>query len=104
MNSTSSSHDMLSRAKWDPAERLDLQAQLDAAFFLLYGIKRPDVEYILSTFSGIRKERKGSGFGFWCCLDLCHITNLTGRQVCICFNKRMVSDARTFSCILSTYR
>jgi hypothetical protein len=44
--------------KWDPSERLDLQAQLDAAFFLLYGIKRPDVEYILSTFSGVRKESK----------------------------------------------
>ena len=44
--------------KWDPAERLDLQAQLDAAFFLLYGIKRPDVEYILSTFSGVRKENE----------------------------------------------
>ena len=42
--------------KWDPAERLDLMAELDASFFLLYGIKRPDVEYILSTFSGIRKE------------------------------------------------
>ena len=42
--------------KWDSAERLDLQAQLDAAFFLLYGIKRPDVEYILSTFSGVRKD------------------------------------------------
>jgi len=44
--------------KWDPAERLDLQAQLDAGFFLLYGIKRTDVEYILSTFSGVRKENK----------------------------------------------
>ncbi|MFC1634208.1 hypothetical protein ACFL5Z_05150, partial [Planctomycetota bacterium] len=44
--------------KWDPAERLDLQAQLDAAFFLLYGIKRTDVQYILSTFSGVRKESK----------------------------------------------
>ena len=42
--------------KWDSAERLDLMAELDAAFFLLYGVKRPDVEYILSTFSGIRKE------------------------------------------------
>ena len=42
--------------KWDPAERLDLQAQLDAAFFLLYGMKRPDVEYMLSTFAGVRKE------------------------------------------------
>jgi hypothetical protein len=41
---------------WDPAERLDLQAQLDAAFFLLYGIKLADVKYILSTFSGIRRE------------------------------------------------
>ncbi|MBN2181991.1 MAG: N-6 DNA methylase [Sedimentisphaerales bacterium] len=42
--------------KWDPVERLDLQAQLDAAFFLLYEIKQPDVEYILSTFSGVSKE------------------------------------------------
>jgi hypothetical protein len=49
---------VISRAKWDPAERLDLQAQLDAAFFLLYGIKHSDVEYILSTFSGVRKENK----------------------------------------------
>ncbi len=42
--------------KWDPAERLDLMAELDAAFFLLYGVKRPDVEYILSTFSGLRQD------------------------------------------------
>jgi len=42
--------------KWDIAERAELEAELDAAFFLLYGIKREDVEYILSTFSGIRKE------------------------------------------------
>jgi len=42
--------------KWDPAERLDLMAELDAAFFLLYGIERNDVEYILSTFAGLRNE------------------------------------------------
>lgn len=42
--------------KWNPEERLDLQAQFDAAFFILYGIKQDDVEYILSTFSGVRKE------------------------------------------------
>ncbi|MHC4620754.1 MAG: Eco57I restriction-modification methylase domain-containing protein [Planctomycetota bacterium] len=42
--------------KWNPSERLDLQAQLDAAFFLLYGIQREDAEYILSTFSGVRKQ------------------------------------------------
>jgi len=42
--------------KWNPPERLDLQAQLDAAYFLLYGIQRDDLEYILSTFTGAQKE------------------------------------------------
>ena len=42
--------------KWDPVERLDLMGELDAAYFLLYGIERNDVEYILSTFAGLRKE------------------------------------------------
>jgi hypothetical protein len=42
--------------KWDPAERLDLMAELDAAFFLLYNIERNDVEYILTTFAGLRDE------------------------------------------------
>ena len=42
--------------KWDPAERIELMAELDAAFFLLYDIKRNDVEYILSTFQGLQKE------------------------------------------------
>ena len=28
-------------------------AELDAAYFLLYGIDRDDAEYILSTFTGI---------------------------------------------------
>ena len=42
--------------KWNTAERLDLQSELDAAFFLLYGIQRDDVEYILSTFTGAQKE------------------------------------------------
>jgi len=45
--------------KWDPSERAELQAELDAAFFLLYGIRREDVLYILSTFNGIRKESEG---------------------------------------------
>jgi hypothetical protein len=36
---------------WKPAERADLMAQLDAAYFVLYGIERDDVEYILSTFT-----------------------------------------------------
>jgi hypothetical protein len=39
--------------KWDEAERAELLAELDAAFFHLYGLGRDDVEYILSTFKGI---------------------------------------------------
>jgi hypothetical protein len=42
--------------EWDQAERRQLQAELDAAFFLFYGIVPKDVEYILSTFAGLRKE------------------------------------------------
>lgn len=38
--------------KWKTDERAELTAELDAAFFLLYGITRDDVEYILGTFSG----------------------------------------------------
>jgi hypothetical protein len=44
---------------WDPRERAELQAEIDAAFFLLYGVRREDVEYILSTFNGIKKESEG---------------------------------------------
>jgi hypothetical protein len=43
--------------KWDEAERAELTAELDAAFFHLYGAPRDDVEYILSTFKGIHEER-----------------------------------------------
>jgi hypothetical protein len=39
--------------KWDPEERARLMAELDAAYFHLYGIDRNDAEYILSPFKGI---------------------------------------------------
>lgn len=42
--------------KWKVDDRNNLTAELDAAYFVLYGIKRDDVEYILSTFQGIQKE------------------------------------------------
>jgi len=42
--------------KWDEAERAELMAELDAAFFHLYGIPRDDVEYILSTFKAIHDQ------------------------------------------------
>jgi hypothetical protein len=44
--------------KWKEDDRAELMAELDAAYFLLYGIKREDVEYILSTFSGARAENE----------------------------------------------
>jgi hypothetical protein len=43
--------------KWDEAERAELMAELDAAYFHLYGIPRDDVEYILSTFKGIHDQQ-----------------------------------------------
>lgn len=37
---------------WKEAERSTLRAELDAAYFILYGLDRDDAEYVLSTFSG----------------------------------------------------
>jgi len=45
--------------KWRAAEREELRAELDAAYFHLYGLKRRDVEYVLSTFTTTRTEAEG---------------------------------------------
>ncbi len=45
--------------KWKPRDRARLRAELDAAYFLLYGIQREDVEYILGTFKGTAKTPQG---------------------------------------------
>jgi hypothetical protein len=42
--------------KWKPDERAQLKAELDAAYFHLYGLSRDDVEYILSTFAGTARR------------------------------------------------
>lgn len=41
---------------WDPARRFQLQCEINAAFFRLYGIARDDVDYILDTFLVVRKS------------------------------------------------
>jgi len=46
--------------RWNPAERIRLLAELDAAFFILYGIDRESVEHILSTFQGIQEAGEAS--------------------------------------------
>ena len=40
---------------WDEERRLHLKAQLDALFFLAYGLDRDDAEYVLSTFPIVRR-------------------------------------------------
>jgi hypothetical protein len=53
---------------WKEAERAAIRAELDAAYFHLYGIQRNDADYILSTFSGtglVAGESGGSGQSGW---------------------------------------
>lgn len=46
---------------WNPRERAELTAELDAAYFLLYALARKDIEYILSTFQGLDEETSVAG-------------------------------------------
>lgn len=52
---------------WKERERATLRAELDAAYFLLYGINRADVEYILSTFSqtGLLEDKSSAQKYLW---------------------------------------
>ena len=43
--------------RWDEERRFAMRAELDAAFFHLYGIERDDVDYIMAT---SRLSRKGT--------------------------------------------
>ena len=42
--------------RWDPARRFILRAELDAAFFHLYGLSHDDTAYVLDTFPIVRKN------------------------------------------------
>jgi hypothetical protein len=42
--------------RWEPERRFALRAELDAAFFHLYGISRSDADYILDTFPVVKKN------------------------------------------------
>lgn len=68
---TCTSNDMLPLAKaadfkpgvvkWKDAERDQIRAELDAAYFRLYGIADDDIQYILGTFQGIVNEDEAHG-------------------------------------------
>lgn len=42
--------------RWDPERRALLRAELDAAFFHLYGLNRDEVGYVMDTFPIVRKN------------------------------------------------
>jgi hypothetical protein len=42
--------------RWDPPRRELLRAELDAAFFHLYGLERDDVDYAMDTFPIVRRK------------------------------------------------
>ncbi len=53
---------------WKEAERAEIRAELDAAFFHLYGIERADAEYMLLTFTNtglVPKDEHGSQQVLW---------------------------------------
>ena len=42
--------------RWDEDRRFAMRAELDAAFFHLYGIDRDDVDYIMETFPIVKRK------------------------------------------------
>jgi hypothetical protein len=42
--------------RWDEGRRFLMRAELDAAFFRLYGIERDDVDYIMETFPIVKRK------------------------------------------------
>jgi hypothetical protein len=42
--------------RWDEERRFSMRAELDAAFFHLYGIERDDVDYVMETFPIVKRK------------------------------------------------
>jgi hypothetical protein len=42
--------------RWDPERRFLLRCELDATFFRLYGLSRDETDYVMETFSIVRKH------------------------------------------------
>jgi hypothetical protein len=54
---------------WDEERRLHLQCQLDALFFILYGLDRDEAAYVLSTFPIVQRQDEAA-FGRYRTRDL----------------------------------
>ena len=50
---------------WDGDKRAEWRAQLDALYFLLYGIGDDDAAYIMDSFSGVKKEEEKRLHGYF---------------------------------------
>ena len=46
--------------RWDEERRFPMRAELDAAFFHLYGIDRDDVDYVMETFPVVKKQGRAA--------------------------------------------
>jgi hypothetical protein len=46
--------------RWDPERRALLRAELDAAFFHIYGVNREDTDYILDTFPIVKRTNEAA--------------------------------------------
>ncbi|MCY3999471.1 MAG: hypothetical protein OXF84_01515 [Bacteroidetes bacterium] len=56
---------------WDPQQRLNLRAKLDAAFFHLYGVTNTDdIQYIYETFTTFQKKEEAK-YGQYSSLQMC---------------------------------
>jgi CRISPR/Cas system-associated endonuclease Cas3-HD len=51
-------NDMGKPYRWNEERREMLRAEVEAAMFYLYGLKRDDVDYIMDTFSVVRREEE----------------------------------------------
>lgn len=77
---TYTSHDMAPFARdmghdgppfaWDEERHLHLRSQLDALFFLLYGLDREEADYALSTFPIVKRQDEAAFGGRYRTRDL----------------------------------
>jgi hypothetical protein len=44
--------------RWDEARRIIIRAELDAAYFHLYGLQRDDVEHVMDSFDALRRREE----------------------------------------------
>jgi hypothetical protein len=48
---------------WDVERRAQLRAELDAYMFMLYGISRDDLDYIMETFANVKRKDQAAHRG-----------------------------------------